>query len=139
MQIMQAAFNPRYGEAWTAQQLTGFMSLPGVRLSLAQIDEAVLGFALSRQVVDEAELLLLATDPKWQKRGIGGALVKDFMAHARKSHIETLHLEVRDNNPAIDFYSHFGFEAVHRRPSYYKGKDGNLRDAISFTLILKNG
>ena len=135
MQIMQLAFNPRYGEAWTAQQLAGFMSLPGVRLALAQVDNASLGFALSRQVADEAELLLLATDPKWQKRGIGSALLKDFVAYARKSQIETLHLEVRENNPAIDFYSGFGFEAVHRRPSYYKGSDGTLHDAISFTFI----
>ena len=135
MDVMRSAFNPRYGEAWNAQQLTGFMSLPGVRLSLAHVDNACLGFALSRQVADEAELLLLATDPKWQKRGIGSALLKDFLVHARKSQIETLHLEVRDNNPAIDFYSGFGFEAVHRRPSYYKGNDGTLHDAISFTLV----
>lgn len=137
MSVMQSAFDPRYGEAWTASQLSGFMSLPGVRLSVAQIDRAYLGFSLSREVLDEAELLLLATDPKWQKRGVGSMLLKDFIAHARKSHLGTLHLEVRENNPAIDFYTHHGFESVHLRSNYYKGRDGTSYDALSFRLTLK--
>lgn len=137
MSVMNTAFDPRYGEAWTGQQLAGFMSLPGVRLAIARIDGACLGFSLSRQVLDEAELLLIATDPKWQKRGVGGVLLADFVGHARKSRMVTLHLEVRDNNPAIAFYSRFGFEQVHRRPSYYKGHDGIFYDALSFMLTIE--
>ncbi len=137
MAVMSTAFDPRYGEAWTAQQLAGLMSLPGVRLALARIEGACLGFALSRQVLDEAELLLIATDPKWQKRGVGKALLTDFVNHARKSRMATLHLEVRDNNPAIEFYLQNGFEQVHRRPSYYKGQDGILYDALSFMLTME--
>lgn len=136
MVVMNSAFDARFGEAWTAQQLGGFMSLPGVRLSLARIDGAYLGFALSRQILDDAELLLLATDTRWQKRGVGSALLNDFVTTARKSHIATLHLEVRDNNPAIEFYFRYGFENVHRRPAYYKGKDGTLHDALSLILTL---
>ncbi|MDY6949613.1 MAG: GNAT family N-acetyltransferase [Pseudomonadota bacterium] len=134
--IMNTAFDPAYGEAWTAAQLTGFMSLPNVMLVLAMLDRAHLGFTLTRFVADEAELLLIATHPSWQKRGVGQLLLKDFIAHARKSRIGTLHLEVRDNNPAIDFYSRSGFEPVHRRPAYYRGRDGRFYDALSFQMIL---
>lgn len=137
MAVMQTAFDDRYGEAWTAQQLAGFMSFPGVRLTLARIDRSCLGFSLSRQIVDEAELLLLAVEPKWHNRGVGSTLLKDFIAHARKSGIVTLHLEVRENNPAIQFYSDHGFENVHRRPAYYKGIDGVYYDAMSYKLTLR--
>ena len=135
--IMQSAFQAAYGEAWTAAQLTGFMSLPGVRLSLARIDMAWLGFALSRQVADEAELLLLAAARNWHNRGVGGRLLRDVIGFARKSGVKTLHLEVRENNPAIDFYYHFGFECVHRRPAYYRGHDGTCYEALSFRLIVR--
>lgn len=134
--IMERAFNPAFGEAWTAGQLAGFMSMPGVRLAVARLDRAHLGFSLCRQVLDEAELLLIATDPMWQNRGVGSALLKDVIRFARTSGVATLHLEVRENNPAMELYARYGFENVHRRPSYYKGTDGNSYDALSFRLVL---
>lgn len=137
MEVMKNAFDPAYGEAWTAAQLSGFMSLPGVTLSLARLDNACLGFTLSRQILDEAELLLIATHRKWQNRGVGKLLLEAFISASRKSRIETIHLEVRDNNPALEFYSKHGFECIHRRPAYYKGRDGTYYDALSFQLILR--
>ncbi len=134
--IMNNAFDPAYGEAWTPAQLSSFMTLPQVRLSFACLDNAYLGFTLTRHVLDEAELMLIATDPQWQNRGIGQFLLKDCISHARKSHIGTIHLEVRCNNHAIEFYLRNGFEQVHRRPAYYKGNDGTYYDALSFRMTL---
>lgn len=134
--IMERAFNPAFGEAWSAAQLAGFMSMPGVRLAVARLERAHLGFSLCRQVLDEAELLLIATDPMWQNRGVGSALLKDVIRFARKSGVTTLHLEVRDNNPAMELYARHGFENVHRRISYYRGANGNSYDALSFRLAL---
>lgn len=136
MQVMNAAFDPRYGEAWTASQLAGFMSLPGVTLMLARLDQATLGFALVRHVIDEAELLLIAVDPKWRNKGVGTCLLEQCVKKARKSRISILHIEVRENNQAIEFYQRAGFEQIHRRPSYYKGRDGAFFDALSFSLNL---
>jgi len=137
MGIMESAFDPAYGEAWTAAQLASFMSLPGVTLTLARLDNASLGFSLTRKTLDEAELLLIATHRAWQKRGVGKLLLDSFISYARKSRIETLYLEVRDNNPALEFYSKYGFECIHRRPGYYKGRDGTYHDALSFQLALR--
>lgn len=136
MAVMSAAFDPQYGEAWTASQLAGFMSLPGVTLLLAQLDQATLGFALMRCVAGEAELLLIAVDPKWRDRGVGDTLLKNCIVKARKSQVTVLHIEVRDNNRAVNFYRRAGFEHVHRRPSYYKGRDGTCYDALSFMLSI---
>src|SRR5204862_96820 len=74
--IMQEAFDPRFGEAWTSAQCLGMLSLPGVWLVVASIDGEDAGFALARAVVDEAELLLLATRPAARRRGVAGALLR---------------------------------------------------------------
>ncbi|WP_343056654.1 GNAT family N-acetyltransferase [Sphingobium subterraneum] len=136
MAIMSEAFDPAYGEAWNAAQLSSFVTLPGVTLTIAQINGAWLGFSLVRMIADEAELLLLAVGRQWRGRGVGKALLNDCLAMTRLSGIETLHLEVRENNPAVHFYRSIGFEQVHFRPRYYRGRDGTSYDALSFRLKL---
>ena len=136
MAIMTEAFDSAYGEAWNASQLSSFVTLPGVTLTIAQIDGAWLGFSLVRMIADEAELLLLAVGRQWRGRGIGKALLNDCLALARISGIKSLHLEVRENNPAVHFYRSVGFEHVHFRPRYYRGADGTSYDALSFKLKL---
>lgn len=134
MAIMADAFDPRFGEAWSARQLSSFTSLPGVVLIIAQVDAAYMGFALMRHVSDEAELMLIAVGNAWRKRGIGQALLENCISFARKGGIKRIHLEVRANNPAVDFYSSAGFENNHRRPAYYRGNDGTSYDALSYYL-----
>lgn len=62
-QVMAAAFDPQWGEAWTRSQLLGVMALPGIKLLIAEAGEEPAGFALTRSVLDEAELLLLGVAP----------------------------------------------------------------------------
>lgn len=134
MDVMQLAFDPIYGEAWTLPQLAGIMDMPGTWLTVARVDAAPLGFALVRSVLDECELLLLAVHPLWRGRGIGKALLLDSLKIARRRGIRSMNLEVRASNPAIKLYENTGFEFVHRRPGYYRGNDGQLHDALSFRL-----
>jgi ribosomal-protein-alanine N-acetyltransferase len=134
MEVMGRAFDPAYGEAWTLSQLAGVMLMPGTWLTIARLDAAPLGFALVRSVLDECELLLLAVDPLWRGRGVGGALLRNSLAVARRRGITSMNLEVRSTNSAIRLYEKTGFEYVHRRPGYYRGKDGQLHDALSFRI-----
>jgi ribosomal-protein-alanine N-acetyltransferase len=134
MDVMAAAFDPAFGEAWTLPQLAGVMSMPGTWLTIARIDAATLGFALVRSVLDECELLLLAVHPLWRGKGIGRALLVDSLTTARRRGIRSMNLEVRSSNIAIKLYENIGFEYVHRRPGYYRGNDGQLHDALSFRL-----
>ena len=78
MAVMDDSFDPRFGEAWTASQCAGLLPLPGVWLSLARDGDEIVGFALSRIVVDEAELLLLAVRRARQGRGIGAGAARRF-------------------------------------------------------------
>ncbi|MGK2911911.1 MAG: ribosomal protein S18-alanine N-acetyltransferase [Sphingobium sp.] len=136
MHVMTRAFDPAFGEAWTASQLAGMVSMQGTSLTLARLDAAVLGFALVRSIFDECELLLLAVDPGWRGRGIGQALLKDCLTAARLRGIKSMHLEVRSTNNAIQLYKNSGFYHVNTRVGYYRGKDGQTHDALSFRLDL---
>ncbi|HEY0627752.1 MAG TPA: ribosomal protein S18-alanine N-acetyltransferase [Sphingomicrobium sp.] len=134
MRIMTAAFESRFGEAWTRSQCAGIMPMHGVRLTIAEAGGAPVGFSLVRSVADEAELLLLAVDPAEQRRGIGQALLDEFIASALVGGAHRLHLEVRDGNPAIELYRHSGFTPAGRRRNYYHGADGESYDAVTLLL-----
>lgn len=134
MHVMDRAFDPAFGEAWTLGQLAGIMAMPGTWLTIARVDAAPLGFALVRSVLDECELLLLAVDPAWRGRGIGRTLLEHSLATARRKGIRSMNLEVRASNSALSLYEKAGFEYVHRRPGYYRGNDGQLHDALSFRI-----
>ena len=131
MTVMDAAFDPAFGDAWTVSQCAGLLPLPGVWLSIARIDDEPVGFALARAIADEAELLLLAVHPAVQRRGVGKSLLGDFVDNAISRGANHLHLEVRDGNEAIDLYTGFGFSLVGRRRNYYNGRDGRQYDALS--------
>lgn len=132
-QVMAAAFDPQWGEAWTRSQLLGVMALPGIKLLIAEAGEEPAGFALTRSVLDEAELLLLGVAPGHRRHGIGSQLVEAVVADCAAHNVETLHLEVRSNNPAILFYSTHGFAKCGERRNYYKGADGRHHDAHTYS------
>ncbi len=130
--IMQRAFDPRFGEAWTRGQCLGILALPGVWLTIASIDGAAAGFALSRATVAEAELLLLATLPEVRRHGVGGALLRSVMRDAKDRYATRLYLEVRAGNDAIRLYRSLGFIKVGERRAYYRGANNQLFDALTF-------
>ena len=134
MRVMTSAFPPSFGEAWTRSQCAGIMPLHGVTLTIAESGRTPVGFSLVRAVADEAELLLLAVDPAEQRRGIGQALLDDFIASALSAGAHRLHLEVRDGNPAIELYRSSGFSPAGRRRNYYHGPDGDAYDAVTLLL-----
>ena len=130
--LMLAAFDPRYGEAWTRNQCMGVLAMPGVRLTLAEVDDAPAGFAIVRSVVDEAELLLLAVDPAYRRRGVATALLRAVIAEAQAGGIADLHLEVRAGNEAVQLYTAQGFAKVGERRGYYRGRTGHIYDAHTY-------
>jgi ribosomal-protein-alanine N-acetyltransferase len=138
MTIMNGAFSPKFGEAWTRSQCAGILPMAGVSLMLAHDNgsDQPVGFSLSRAVADESELLLLAVAPDHQHRGIGRLLLEQFVEQARAAGARRVHLEVRDGNPAVQMYRRAGFRPVGRRPDYYRGSDGRQYDAITLAYSL---
>jgi ribosomal-protein-alanine N-acetyltransferase len=137
MRVMEDSFDPAYGEGWTGPQCAGLLPMSGVWLTLARDGEALAGFALSRSVAGEAELLLLAVRRDRQKHGIGELLLNHFIEDAQRRGAHHLHLEVRDGNPAVRLYKRAGFSQVGRRRNYYSGRDGELFDALTLARTVE--
>jgi [ribosomal protein S18]-alanine N-acetyltransferase len=133
MGIMVDAFDAEFGEAWTRAQCAGILPMHGVRMTVARLADQPLGFSLTRSVAGEAELLLLAVCKAARRTGIGGRLVEHFTDTARQAGAHRLHLEVRDGNPAAELYLKHGFTVEGRRPSYYRGSDGQQYDALTMS------
>lgn len=143
MAVMAAAFEPKWGEAWTRRQvedslLAGFCRYFLVSPQgkpLGEGDEAA-GFTLSRTIAGETELLLLAVDPRFRRRGLGKVLVETLARQSREQGSARLFLEMRRGNPAEHLYRGLGFEPVGERPNYYRTSDGERIDAVTFALNL---
>lgn len=143
MVVMQEAFDSRYGEAWTRRQVADSLTMPGTRFALSGIDlsqpftlDHVTGFALTRQVLDEEEILLIAIRPRFRGQGKGKALLQQVIDNARAHSAARMFLEMRDGNPAEHLYRKFGFEKIGHRPGYYRGAVGGPIDAITFAKSL---
>lgn len=133
MTVMNKAFDPRHGEAWTAPQCAGVLSLPGSFLLIARNGSKALGFALVRTVADEAELLLIAVRPDDQRSGVGVKLIQNVTLRLVRDGVKILHLEVRADNPALAFYNRLDFKKIGLRRHYYRGHDGKLTDAVTLS------
>lgn len=137
MTVMQAAFDPAYGEAWTRRQVHDALEMPHTHYILSQApgpagDEQPNGFILSRHAADEEELLLIAVLPQDRGKGYGAKLLDEFFVRARQRGANRLFLEMREGNPAENLYANKGFHRVGRRKGYYRGAVGGPVDAITF-------
>lgn len=143
MVVMEAAFEPAYGEAWNRRQVSDALTLANTHALVVDADGAQIidsdgetaepaGFVLTRHVLDEEELLLIAVTPQARLRGVGAALLEQLFAASRKRGTARIFLEMRRGNPAIHLYSKFGFEPIGERRNYYRMANGERVDAITF-------
>lgn len=139
MAVMQAAFDPAYGEAWSRRQVEdalligncfyGLIAAPG-----AQPDGSgsAAGFFLSRHGYEEEELLLLAVTPQHRRARLASRLLDQLIEQASARGARRLLLEMRRGNPAESLYLAHGFNPVGERLNYYRTSGGERLDAVTF-------
>lgn len=105
--------------AWVAEEASG---------------SGALGFALVWHVVDEYQLLGIATLPSARRRGAARALCEALEAEARASGVKRVSLEVAESNaPARRLYETRGFVVFNVRRAYYAQ---TREDALEMELVL---
>ena len=106
-----------------------------LRIGLVAVEPGggrIRGFLFARVSARDCELENLAVAAPDQRRGIGSALLKSFLAEARALGLESIVLEVRESNHgARALYEKHGFSIDGRRRSYYRDPE---EDAILYTL-----
>lgn len=139
MAVMEAAFDPAYGEAWNRRQVEDALLLGNCHYGLIAPHgdepapgEVAAGFFMSRTAFDEEELLLIAIAPQYRRLGLGRRLLSRFADAARERGVQRLLLEMRKGNPAEALYRQAGFIPVGLRPNYYRMPHGERIDAITF-------
>lgn len=148
MVVMEAAFDPAYGEAWNRRQIADALTLASTHALVVDATGAPIadgsesapspaGFVLTRHVLDEEELLLIAVTPEARGRGVGAALIEHLFAAARQRGIAQIFLEMRRGNPAIHLYRKFGFTPIGERRNYYRMANGERIDAITFARSIQ--
>ena len=95
------------------------------------------GFAISRLVLDEAEILTITVDQQHRRSGIARSLLSAHIGRISGLGGQKIFLEVDEHNSAaIGLYMGFGFYGVGKRASYYQLPNGEAADALIFRLDL---
>ena len=117
---------------WPREDFAAYISGEGTPLYVAcDAKRKIAGFAMLRHLGEEAELITIAVDPKWRKRGVGVALLRALIDDLLMSPAKRLFLEVAaDNVAALKLYGKFGFQKVSERKGYYPRPDGTPATAI---------
>lgn len=136
MPIMDSAFDPQFGEAWNSAQCLSMLAMPHTDLFIALYDEQICGFAFTRSLYEDVELLMIATHRDYEREGIATALMQHIIKIAKRDSRERIFLEMREGNSAEILYNYFGFENISERKNYYKGNDGKFYNAITKDLLI---
>ena len=113
------AFTPGWTAADLREQAT---RADRVMTGAARHEPALIGFAVSRVVGDEADLLTIVVDRASQGGGIGAGLLGRHLSALAQARARTVFLEVASGNAsALALYARFGFAQVGARKGYYGG------------------
>lgn len=130
-----------HGRAWSTPEFRALLDSDHV-FSIGDSLGDSLGdahaFALGRVVLDEAELLTLATDPAHRRAGRARACLTAFEAQAAARGAVSAFLEVaEDNAPARALYHAANYREVGRRKGYYSSQSGAAVDALVLAKALR--
>ena len=126
-QLHGASFHRGWGEA----EFEGMLTERNTLVHRLKAGRKVIGFAVSRMAVDEAEILSIAVDAGYRGRGLSRNLLLNHLGHLAGRGVRTVFLEVEENNqPARRLYDRAGFAVAGRRERYYREPSGEQLNAL---------
>ncbi len=124
-----------YSHPWTRGNFADSLR-SGYASRTLRANGELLGYFVILVAAGEAHLLNLTVAPAHQRRGHGGALLREVVAIAREQGARNLFLEVRPSNAAAQaLYERFGFRRIAVRRGYYPAGAGR-EDALVLVLAL---
>jgi tRNA threonylcarbamoyladenosine biosynthesis protein TsaB len=128
--LLAAIHGEAFDEGWTAAAIENLLRMPGAAAAVALDPTEPVAFLLTRQAADEAEIIILATRPRAQRRGVARQLLENQLAALARQGVRHVFLEVAATNTAgLGLYHTIGFREAGRRKGYYQRSNGT-EDAI---------
>ena len=128
-----------FARVWTVEEIESLAAQASVEVRVARritrMAAPMVGFAIIRSVVDEAEILTIGVDPAHRRRGIALTLMTEALERLPMQGVRRLLLEVSaTNDTALKLYRGLGFREIGRRTDYYRheadvGGEGELPHA----------
>ena len=123
---------------WSLNDFMGSFKA-GHRFLVLRDGETIVGYALTQQVFEQAELLTIGVDPSCQRKGYGTLLMNRMLAELMTTGAEVLFLEVRVSNVAArGLYEKLGFVEIYRRKGYYPSEGGREDAIVMRKSLLEN-
>jgi len=120
----------RFGSQWSVSAIEQLLANPN-QLSwgvFLKEDSKLISYLITIVVAGEADIISIATDPEYSRRGFGSQNLKHLM-DSPKIHKIVLEVDV-GNEAALAMYSNLGFTVDGVRKNYYNGE----RDAYRMSL-----
>lgn len=110
-----------FSDPWTRGMFASHLTTADGNIFLVADDNGrIVGYAMSRTVIDESELLNIAVTAERRGQGIGTELLNAVIERCRRAGAFDMWLEVRTSNTgARALYASHGFVAVGLRKRYY--------------------
>jgi len=117
---------------WSQEQIKeSFQNKNNLVIGVFNQDELI-GYCFILIAQTEAEILNIAIDINFQRKGLGEKLLKECIERLKSQKVKNLFLEVRQSNHAAkNLYSKMGFKTIGIRKNYYSDNE----DASMMQLI----
>lgn len=108
-----------FSAPWTEKSLEFF--LDELNFCAMLLDDGELAsYCTVTTVLDEAQIVNVATDPRFKRQGFAKSVLEYVFEECRKREISSVSLEVRESNEgAIALYRALGFEVLGKRKNFY--------------------
>ena len=128
--LHQASFE----HGWNAPDIASMFDVSGTQAFVAEIAGEAVGFILTRSILDQAELIAVATLTSQRKLGVASKLLAKAFDEAKLLGAAQMFLEVAERNTsAIQLYSKSGFAKTGLRKAYYA--DGDTAILMARSLV----
>ena len=122
---------------WSEKGFSDWLELNENAVIFGAFDEGkLIGFVSGSHAFEEGELLNIAVEEQYRRRGIAQLLLGTLFQHFAGMNVEKVFLEVRErNDPAVGFYKKNGFVQVGLRKNYYRDPTDN---ALVMQCVIDN-
>ncbi|MCP4070903.1 MAG: GNAT family N-acetyltransferase [Hyphomicrobiales bacterium] len=119
-----------FDRAWSVDELAATLAGKGTKCFVANIhgegSKGPKGFVIIRTLAGQSEVLTIAIDKAFRKRGIARLLLEYVIRTLQADRVEQLFLEVSEHNvAALGLYKSLSFKQVSQRRAYYRIRPDN--------------